>query len=296
MDAIKQEVIRINKEIQEHKSLLKDPELSSLAKEEINKLTKQKTALEQSLNYKDKTEANSPNDRQFDFSNAIIEIRAAAGGNEAKIWSNDLKRMYTRFANIKGLKVQELDDTTLKIKGKGAFAIFELESGVHRVQRIPVTESQGRIHTSTATVAVLPEIPESQIKINPEDLEWQFTRAGGHGGQNVNKVNTAVRLTHRPTGIKISVRQERVQQQNKAIALEILRSRLWQQEKEKRQKTIEHTRKEAVGRGMRAEKIRTYNFPQNRVTDHRINKSWHDLENILEGNLEKILKTLKHPN
>ena len=163
---------------------------------------------------------------------------------------------------------------------------------MHRVQRIPETEKQGRIHTSTATVAVLPEIPESQISINPDDLEWQFTRAGGPGGQYVNKAATAVRLTHKPSRIVVSVRQERIQQQNKAIALELLRSKLWEQEEAERRKTIEQTRRAAVGRGMRAEKIRTYNFPQNRVTDHRINKTWHELESILDGNLEKIIEAV----
>ena len=202
--------------------------------------------------------------------------------------------MYLHFADFKGYKIQELDDSTLKITGKGAFGIFRFESGVHRVQRVPETEKQGRIHTSTASVAVLPEIPESEITIKPEELEWQFTRAGGHGGQNVNKVNSAVRLTHKPSGLVISVRQERKQQQNKAIALQILRSKLWDQEEEKRVKTLDLTRRSAVGRGMRAEKIRTYNFPQNRVTDHRLGKSWHNLETVLDGNLKEILKTLTH--
>lgn len=286
------EISRLTSEIKKNQDLLKDPELSALAKEELLKLENQKSILEESLQASQSQEAGKSKEDadDYDSSNSIIEIRAAAGGDEAKIWAQDLYRMYLRFADSQGFKIENLDEGTLKIIGKDAYKTTKYESGVHRVQRIPETEKQGRIHTSTATVAVLPEIPESSIQINPDDLEWQFTRAGGHGGQNVNKVNTAVRLTHKPTGIVVSVRQERLQQQNKSIALDILRSKLWEQEEEKRQSALDETRKTAVGRGMRAEKIRTYNYPQNRVTDHRLNKSWHNLDSVINGNLEEILK------
>jgi peptide chain release factor 1 len=299
MNQLKNELKRIEAEILKHQKLLTDPELAPLAQEEIEKLTTQKKALEQSLSkVSDSTYSNQsqPQAGSHDEANAIIEIRGAAGGDEAKLWAQDLKRMYLRFADNQGYKVQEIDESTVKIIGRGVFGLFKYESGVHRVQRIPETEKQGRIHTSTATVAVLPEIHESQIKISPDDLEWQFTRAGGPGGQYVNKAATAVRLTHKPTGTVVTVRQERLQQQNKAIAVDILRSKLWQQEEEKRRKAIEETRRSAVGRGMRAEKIRTYNYPQNRVTDHRIKKSWKNLDEVLDGSLEKVIELIKQKN
>ena len=232
-----------------------------------------------------------------------MEIRPGTGGDEAKIWAEDLARMYLKFCEATGLKTVIIDDGIIKISGYvhpssiihhsslslGPYGLLRFESGVHRVQRVPSTEAHGRIHTSTASVAVLPEVTVNEVSVNDNDLEWAFSRAGGPGGQNVNKVNTAVRLTHKPSGMVVSVRQERSQQQNKVIALEILRSKLWEIEEEKKLKTIEDQRRAAVGRGMRAEKIRTYNFPQNRVTDHRINKSWHNLDSVLEGNLEEII-------
>lgn len=217
----------------------------------------------------------------------IIEIRPAAGGEEAKIWAHDLLRMYTRFANFQNWKVEQIDDLALRIKGKGVFESLKHESGVHRVQRIPKTERYGRIHTSTATVAVLPLITETEIKINPNDLQWQFYRASSQGGQNVQKVSTAVRLIHKPSNTVVTCEQERSQEQNRKLALELLRSKLWQQEELKKEKTIAGYRS-AIGRGMRAEKIRTYNFPQNRVTDHRLGKKFR-LEDILDGKLEKLI-------
>lgn len=221
-----------------------------------------------------------------------LEVRGATGGDEAKIWATDLMRMYMRFAVKKNWKVVAVDDGVLKISGLGTFDLLVNETGVHRVQRIPQTEKRGRIHTSTATVAVLPEIKETDVHINPNDLEIQFFRAGGHGGQNVNKVSTAVRLTHKPSGIVVTSREERFQEQNRVIAMELLRSKLWEREEEQNLRTVAGYRS-AIGRGKRSEKIRTYNFPQNRVTDHRIGKSWGNLERIIEGNLEKVVEMTK---
>lgn len=220
---------------------------------------------------------------------AFIEVRSAAGGNEAKIWATDLARMYMRYAAKKGWKANQLADDTLLVVGAGAFTALKNESGVHRVQRIPVTEKRGRIHTSTATVAVLPEIKENEIKINPAEIDWQFFRASTQGGQNVQKVSTAVRLTHKPTGIVVTSEQERHQEQNRNIALELLRAKLWEKEEEKKIAEIADYRS-PIGRGMRAEKIRTYNYPQGRVKDHRVNKSWYNLNEIIDGDLNKILK------
>src|SRR3989344_4285674 len=220
---------------------------------------------------------------------AYIEIRGATGGDEAKLWGLDLLRMYMRYALKKGWKTTAVDEKTVLVKGFNVFDLFKNESGVHRVQRIPETEKRGRIHTSTATVAVLPEIKESDIQINPQDIEWQFTTGGGHGGQNVNKVATAVRLTHKPSGLVVQAREERFQEQNRQIALSLLRAKLWEKQEEEKLRTIAGYRS-AIGRGMRNEKIRTYNFPQDRVTDHRLGKSWGNLEVIVDGNLEKIIE------
>lgn len=227
----------------------------------------------------------------MDKQTVYLEIRSGTGGDEASLWARDLTRMYLRFAGKKGFKVTEEDTNILKISGPGSFALLKNESGVHRVQRVPVTEKYGRIHTSTATVAVLPEISESEIQINPSDLEWQFFRSSSQGGQNVQKVSTAVRLTHKPTGIVVTAQRERFQEQNRQIALSLLRAKLFEREEEEKLKTIAGYRS-AIGRGMRAEKIRTYNFPQGRLTDHRINKSWQNLESILGGDLNKILETV----
>lgn len=220
----------------------------------------------------------------------ILEIRGAAGGDEAKIWSEDLLRMYLRFAEKKGWKNQVISKGVLLIKGLNVYPFLKNETGVHRVQRIPTTEKRGRVHTSTATVVCLPEIPENELRINPQDLEWQFYRASSHGGQNVQKVSSAVRLTHRPTGIVVTCEQERFQEQNRVLATELLRAKLWEQEELKKEGVMAGYRS-AIGRGMRAEKIRTYNFPQNRVTDHRLGKSWHNLETIIEGDLNKIVES-----
>jgi peptide chain release factor 1 len=223
---------------------------------------------------------------------AYIEIRGATGGDEAKLWGQDLLRMYERYAGKVGWKVVQIDEKTVKISGLGVFDALKNESGVHRVQRVPVTEKRGRIQTSTATVVVLPEVKDTDVQINSQDLEWQFTTGGGHGGQNVNKVSTAVRLTHKPTGIVVQAREERFQEQNRQIALALLRSKLWEKQEEEKLRTIAGYRS-VIGRGMRSEKIRTYNFPQDRVTDHRLGKSWGNLEVIVDGNLDKVLELTK---
>ncbi len=222
---------------------------------------------------------------------AILEFRPGPGGDEAKIWASDLMRMYTRYGNLLGWKVEELSESAIRMKGAGAFSMLQYEAGTHRVQRVPATERSGRIHTSTATVAVLPEIPETEIYIRPEDIEWEFYRSGGKGGQNVNKVSSAARVRHKETGIVVACQTERDQYQNRQVALSLLRAKLWERSLLEREKAVSEQRS-VIGRGMRAEKIRTYNYPQNRVTDHRINKSWHNLEDIVEGKLAKVTEAL----
>jgi peptide chain release factor 1 len=221
----------------------------------------------------------------------ILEFRAGPGGEEAKLWAGDLLRMYQRYAGFVGWKTELLSETAVRIKGDGVFDKLQYEAGTHRVQRIPTTERQGRIHTSTATVAVLPDIPETEIIIRPEDLEWDFFRAGGKGGQNVNKVSSAVRLRHTPTGLVVACQTERDQYQNRQVALSMLRAKLWEAQELKTAQTMGAARS-VIGRGLRAEKIRTYNYPQNRVTDHRINKSWHNLDDIVGGKLQKVTEAM----
>lgn len=221
-----------------------------------------------------------------------LEIRPGPGGEEAKLWANDLLRMYSRYAGSQGWKVLSIDEGVIKIIGPGAYEALKNEAGVHRVQRIPATEKRGRIHTSTASVAVLADIPEAQIQIRPEDLVWDFYRASSHGGQNVQKVSTAVRLRHIPSNIVVTAQSERFQEQNRANALSILRAKLWEIEEDKRIRAIGDQRA-IIGRAMRNEKIRTYNFLQDRVTDHRANKSFHNLEAILDGKMDKIIEEMK---
>ncbi|PJE69886.1 hypothetical protein COU97_02800 [Candidatus Shapirobacteria bacterium CG10_big_fil_rev_8_21_14_0_10_48_15] len=220
---------------------------------------------------------------------AILEVRAAAGGDEAKIWAHDLLRMYLKYAERQGWKAELLDQNILRLKGPKVYLLLQHEAGVHRVQRIPTTEKHGRLHTSTATVAVLPEVDETAIFINPSDLEWQFYRASTQGGQNVQKVSSAVRLIQKSTGLTVTCEQERTQYQNREIALQLLRQKLWDRQQAAKASQISQQR-EAIGRGMRSEKIRTYNYPQSRITDHRLNKKFYNLDKILEGELERIIK------
>lgn len=220
---------------------------------------------------------------------AIIEALPGVGGDESKLWAKELLLSYIKFAQKKGFKYWYLEENIVKIQGENAFHFFKNETGVHRVQRIPTTERKGRIHTSTCVLVVLPHIQESSVRLSPSELEWQFYRSGGHGGQNVNKVSTAVRLTHKPTGVVVTASRERYQEANRKIAQELLVAKLYQLEEEKR-KGLVYSYVQNVGTGERADKIRTYNFPQNRLTDHRINKSFHNLEDVIEqGKWDKIL-------
>ncbi|MBI1982486.1 MAG: PCRF domain-containing protein [Candidatus Levybacteria bacterium] len=287
------QIENLDKKIKETEILLNDPELAPMAKEELLKLKEQKQELEKALELTTSQVAGTQPTRSdldsLDSRNVILEVKGAAGGDEAKIWAQELLRMYARFSALKNFKLEQLDENIIKISGPQTFGTFKYEAGVHRVQRIPETEKRGRIHTSTATVSVLPELEDIDLHINPEDIEFEAFRSGGHGGQNVNKVSTAVRLKHKPTGIVVTCQTERSQSQNRELAFSVLRAKLWEAEVEKQHKEISSLKSTQVGRGMRAEKIRTYNFPQDRMTDHRINKSWHNLEEILNGNLEKIM-------
>ena len=275
---------------------LSDADMMALIKEEVGKLKKQRDKLSHRL--KLSLLPKDPNDER----DVIVEIRAGAGGEEAGLFAANLFRMYSRYAEANGWQVGIIDsnqseiggfkELIFEIKGRGAFSRFKHERGVHRVQRVPTTEGSGRIHTSTATVAVLPAVDEIELNINPDDLKMEFYHSRGAGGQNVNKVTTAVRITHMPTGIVASCQDDRSQIRNRTKAMEVLRARLLAMEQQKQSASIDKERQVQVGGGQRAEKIRTYNFPQNRVTDHRINSSFHNLQQILEGELDEVIEAL----
>ncbi len=274
-----------------------DEELKELAKEEIKSSEQKLKELSQKLKL-----LLLPKDKR-DEKSVILEIRAGVGGEEAALFAADLMRMYQRYAEEKGWKFQILDinktglggvkEVVISIEGKGVYSRLKYESGVHRVQRVPVTESGGRIHTSTATVAVLPEVEETEVHINPSDLKIETYRASGAGGQYVNTTETAVRITHLPTGIVVQCQDERSQFQNKQKALKILRAKLQQFYEEQKLKELTEERRQQVGHAERSEKIRTYNFPQNRVTDHRINLTLHKLDQIMEGKLDELIEALQ---
>ena len=290
---------KIREEIEELKNILKtssDRELKELAESELKDLEEKIEKVEREL--KILLLPKDPNDEN----NVIIEIRAGAGGDEATLFAADLFRMYSRYAEKKNWKVEILDahpsdiggfkEIIFSIKGDKAYSRMKYESGVHRVQRIPTTEAGGRIHTSTATVAVLPEAEEIDIKIDPKDLKIEAFGASGPGGQNVNRNYTAIRITHIPTGIVVSCQDEKSQHRNKEKALRILRSRLYEKALREQQEKISQHRRQQVGTGERSERIRTYNFPQNRVTDHRINLTLYNLTEILDGELDPIIDAL----
>jgi peptide chain release factor 1 len=278
------QIQELKNKIAETEPLLSEPDLAEMAQGEITELEEQIKQLEESL-----AKSNPEDEDDLDTRNIIFEVKGAAGGEEAKLWGDELSRMYIKFAQRKGLKVELVDENVYKIIGRNAFGLFKYEAGVHRVQRIPETEKRGRVHTSTATISILPELEDIDLHINPEDIEFEAYRSGGHGGQNVNKVSTAVRLKHKPSGIVVTCQTERFQGQNRDIAMVLLRAKLWEMELEKRNEEVGALKSTQVGRGMRAEKIRTYNFPQDRLTDHRWNKSWHNLPVILDGNLDAVI-------
>ncbi|UOR29185.1 peptide chain release factor 1 [Helicobacter pylori] len=291
------EYLSVLKNIKENKELLEDKELSELAKEELKILEIKKSDLETAI--KQLLIPKDPNDDK----NIYLELRAGTGGDEAGIFVGDLFKAYCRYADLKKWKVEIVSSSENSvggykeiialIKGKGVYSRLKFEAGTHRVQRVPETESQGRIHTSAITVAIMPEVDDVEVSINPSDLKIEVFRAGGHGGQCVNTTDSAVRITHLPTNISVSMQDEKSQHKNKDKALKILKARLYEKQIEEQQLANTKDRKEQVGSGDRSERIRTYNYPQNRLSEHRINLTLYSLEEImLSGNLDEVINPL----
>ena len=294
-----EKIERVQRKIDEDQEILNqetDDDLLDLAKEDLQKnieIHKQLIELKNQRHTENKQKIKS----------VILEIRSGTGGDEAALFAGDLLRMYERYAAnnnwpVKTIHISQNDlggikEATIEINHQEVYKQLRWEGGVHRVQRIPATEKSGRIHTSTATVAVLPQIDHPPIVIKPEDIEESFFRSSGPGGQNVQKVETAVRLVHKPSGIVVSCQVGRSQLKNREKALEILKNRLWEKQEEEKNKAMENKRRNQIGHAERSEKIRTYNFPQDRITDHRLQKSWHNLEKIMNGDLEEIIHALQ---
>ncbi len=289
----------VRRQLEETRQLLQeteDPEMRELAEMELEELQGQEAQLTQEL--RRLLLPKDPNDER----DVILEIRAGTGGDEAALFAAELLRMYTRWAERHGYQTELLHvhetglggikEAVLEVRGKGAYSQLKYESGVHRVQRVPATESQGRIHTSTATVAVLPEVEEVEVQIDPNDIRVDVFRSSGPGGQSVNTTDSAVRITHLPTGLVVTCQDEKSQLQNRQKALRILRSKLYEQEMRRQREELGAARRSQIGTGERSEKIRTYNFPQNRVTDHRIHRTVHRLAEVLDGDLDEFIQEL----
>jgi peptide chain release factor 1 len=290
------QLLRQKKDAEELREISEDDEMKDLAAEELESLDGQIEALEE------ETKVLMVSDSTEDSRNVFLEIRAGAGGDEASLFASDLLRMYTRVAERKNWKAEVIStayssiggikEIIMHIRGNNVNRYLKFESGVHRVQRVPVTESSGRIHTSTVTAAVMPEVDDVEVEINPKDLRIDTFRASGAGGQHVNRTESAIRITHIPTGLVVSCQDEKSQHKNKDRAMKVLKSRLYEYEKDKRADDIASTRKSQVGSGDRSEKIRTYNFPQNRVTDHRVTGNNFNIEVILDGSLDTLVEML----
>ncbi len=291
--------LALERELNEAQTMLadsEDEEMRSFLTDELARLAAEREDVLGHL--RELLRPRDPNDER----DVILEIRAGTGGDEAGLFAADLMRMYLRWAESKRLKTEVLNtsetdiggikEVTLEVKGSGAYSRLKWESGVHRVQRVPTTEAGGRIHTSTATVAVMPEASEVEVSIHPDDLQIDVYRSGGHGGQSVNTTDSAVRITHRPSGLVVTCQDERSQLKNKARAMAVLRARLFEQERLRQHAETDQLRRSQVGTGERSEKIRTYNFPQNRVTDHRIGVTMHNLPGLMEGQLDPLLEQL----
>ncbi len=281
---------RLLKQEQEVQALIEsDPSMKDIAADELASLQMQKKAIEEQIHAieeAEKVEEEFPNE-------IILEARAGAGGDEAALFATELVYAYERFAESRGWKVKHIDDYTLEIRGQDVYKLMRYETGVHRVQRVPVTEKMGRIHTSTATIAILPIRKKVKFVINPADLEMEYSRSGGAGGQNVNKVETAVRLIHKPTGIDVRSTAERSQVDNREKALMILTAKLQALKEEEEAAKYSGDRKSQIGTADRSEKIRTYNFPQDRVTDHRIHQNFSNIEGIMQGKMDKIIDAMQ---